>query len=387
MTVRILNDYQQYQVQAMRQEGHTLKAIAQTFNVSADTISKVVRGRKILLLDAAEHNGHAFADLFGDCVAEGKRYVVSIPDDRSSEFYDKLLWAVNSEYKIYKWGAEAEKHFTKLTAAIVNASQTTSEAEEIETVEDAQEDFELPEIDASSVIWSGNSRFLSIVVDGQVYNADASLPRFKDALQACVDGQFAKAVAIVNVERAVASYTSKSGKVQIVDGTLKYEGLEIHSSLTSRIIDRMNEGKNFEFFIPFLENLMLNPSEKAVQRLFDFLEANDIQITADGHFAAWKKVREDYLDIFSATFDNSVGKSPSMPRNMVDEDDDRTCSRGLHVCSKSYLGSYGSCERNRIMQVLVNPKNVVAVPRDYNNAKMRVCEYKVVADATEAFKN
>lgn len=31
-----------------------------------------------------------------------------------------------------------------------------------------------------------------------------------------------------------------------------------------------------------------------------------------------------------------------------------------------------------IVEVLINPKNVIAVPRDYNAQKMRVCEYKVI---------
>ncbi|UNA02369.1 RIIB early lysis inhibitor [Serratia phage SP1] len=384
MTVRILNELQQYHVQVQRGQGATLKELARKFGVSTDTISKVVKSRQILAVDANLQAPFEFAEMFGDYLSESKRFVFLIPEDRDVDFYVNLIEQLEVERDSYEWKKWKLDYFELALSVLRDFVQAARNKAPV-NVDSDREDFELPEIDESKVIWSGNSRFLSIVVDGQVYNADSTLPNFKVALQACVDGQFAKAVAIVNVERAIKSYTSKSGKVEIVDGTLKYEGLAIHSSLTTRIIDRMNEGKNFEFFIPFLENLMLNPSEKAVQRTFDFLEANDIQITASGHFAAWKKVRSDYKDIYTGTFDNSVGKEPSMPRNMVDEDDERTCSRGLHVCSRSYLGSYGSCSGNRIMQVLVNPKDVVSVPTDYSNAKMRVCTYKVIADATETF--
>jgi hypothetical protein len=132
----------------------------------------------------------------------------------------------------------------------------------------------------------------------------------------------------------------------------------------------------------FLEKLMENPSRRAVNELYGFLQANDIEIAEDGDFLAWKKVREDYLDIHSGTIDNSPGANPRVARNMVDEDSNQTCSYGLHVCSKSYLPHFGNSTDSRIVQVKVNPKDVVAVPADYNNAKMRTAGYHVIGDVT-----
>jgi hypothetical protein len=96
---------------------------------------------------------------------------------------------------------------------------------------------------------------------------------------------------------------------------------------------------------------------------------------------AYKIVTDDYRDIYTKTFDNSIGQTVSVSRNEVDEDPDRTCSYGLHVCGTKYLPHYGTATgggSDRVMVVKVHPKDFVAIPRDYNCSKARVCEYRVV---------
>jgi hypothetical protein len=139
-----------------------------------------------------------------------------------------------------------------------------------------------------------------------------------------------------------------------------------------------------------MENLMQNPSYRSVNELYGFLEANNLSITPDGHFLAYKKVRENYTDVHSGKFDNSVGKVCEMERNLVDDNKDNTCSFGLHFCSEGYLKHFGG---DRIMIVKINPRDVVSIPTDYNNSKGRTCRYEVVgevgldaSDATEFTK-
>jgi hypothetical protein len=107
-------------------------------------------------------------------------------------------------------------------------------------------------------------------------------------------------------------------------------------------------------------------------------------ITEDGRFLAYKWVRSNYFDCHTGTFNNSVGKVCKMPRNKVNDDRTQTCSDGLHVCTHAYT-KFGE----RLMVVAVNPRDVVSVPNDYDNAKMRVCEYEVMyevpADKYEKF--
>jgi hypothetical protein len=92
---------------------------------------------------------------------------------------------------------------------------------------------------------------------------------------------------------------------------------------------------------------------------------------------AYKRVRANFTDVHTGTFDNSPGTTVKMNRRDVNEDPTQTCSAGLHVCSYSYLSHFSG---DRVVSVKVNPRDCVAVPRDYSAAKMRVCEYTVIAE-------
>ena len=137
--------------------------------------------------------------------------------------------------------------------------------------------------------------------------------------------------------------------VAIEGGTVTFKGKAVHNTLTARMLRQIREGFDLKPMARFLENLMQNPSYRAVQDLYSFLEYGKMPITEDGCFLAYKKVRSDYRDIRTGTFDNSVGQVVSMPRNQVDEEPDRTCSHGLHVCSFDYLASYASASDDRVV--------------------------------------
>jgi acyl carrier protein len=73
-----------------------------------------------------------------------------------------------------------------------------------------------------------------------------------------------------------------------------------------------------------------------------------------------------------------------MPREDVEDNPERTCSAGLHVCSMEYLNhAYISDSQYRTIACKVNPVDVVSVPTDYNRSKMRVCRYEVIGDVDE----
>ena len=169
------------------------------------------------------------------------------------------------------------------------------------------------------------------------------------------------------------------------DGIVRLDGEPVHSSLTMRMLDMRKEGFDLKPMARFLENLSLNPSYRAVKELYSFLEVGKMPITPDGCFLAFKAVRADYKDIHSGTFDNSIGQVVSMPRNKVDEDSSQTCSAGLHVCSFDYL-PYFAHANGHVVLCKVNPRDVVAIPQDYHNTKMRVCQYEVVSEYADYYK-
>lgn len=186
---------------------------------------------------------------------------------------------------------------------------------------------------------------------------------------------------IVNImQLAVKTAKYLEGEVQVIDGEVFYGSERITGALVDRILQCMAEDIDPSSLLNFLENLMENPSKQSREELYLFLEAcGDLPITEDGRFIAYKWVRDNYLDVHSGKFDNSIGQVVKMNRRDVNDDRRQTCSAGLHVCSSKY-SKFG----DRLMLVAVNPKDVVSVPNDYDNGKMRVCEYEVVGEIEAA---
>jgi hypothetical protein len=181
------------------------------------------------------------------------------------------------------------------------------------------------------------------------------------------------------VEPKKAIINFGKGYVSINNGSVYWKGQPFHNALSTRMIEMYQDGFPIDPMIRFMENLMQNPSKRSVDQVYGFLEKNSLPITEDGYFLAYKRVRNDYLDIHSGTMDNSVGKVVEMDRNLVDDNPDSHCSTGLHFCSEGYLGHFGSSSQP-VMILKINPADVVSIPTDYNGAKGRCMRYEVVAE-------
>lgn len=166
------------------------------------------------------------------------------------------------------------------------------------------------------------------------------------------------------------------GEFYVQDGMIFHKGELIPQELSNRIIQFADAGLPVKPLINFWENLSNNPSADAKKDLFSFLNHNHIPLTEDGCFIAYKRVRDDFTDLNSGKFDNNVGQKPHMDRNDVDPDRNNTCSRGLHVAAFNYANTFYA--NGHLLAVKVNPKDVVAVPIDYNGEKMRVSGYEVM---------
>jgi len=184
------------------------------------------------------------------------------------------------------------------------------------------------------------------------------------------------------IDRGLAMSKFAEGSDVIVDleaQTITYKGEELHGVLVDKMLDLAGEDADIEPLANFLRNIDQNPSYNSRQSLFAFLEHWMAPITEDGHFVAFKNVRENYHDIYSNTLDNSPGKVCEVSRHQVDDNINNTCSQGLHVAATSYLSHFYS-NGSRTVAVKVNPADVVAVPPDYGNAKMRCCRYEVLEE-------
>jgi hypothetical protein len=222
-----------------------------------------------------------------------------------------------------------------------------------------------------------------VVIDNQPHTISKTHITYTKVVEAIKAQDWDLVRDIIEPKKVVLNYGQ--GHVSIQGDTFFWKGNEMHNALTTRMVQMLGEGFPIEPLVLFMENLMANPSKRAVTELYGFLENNSLPITPDGHFLAYKKVREDYKDIHSGTMDNSVGQIVEMERNEVDDDKDRTCSTGLHFCSESYLPHFGRSSGDRVVILKINPADVVSIPSDYNNAKGRACRYEVIGElAVEA---
>lgn len=221
------------------------------------------------------------------------------------------------------------------------------------------------------------STFVTIMMDGTTYTINGDHLHYDEIRTALKNKDHATVERLVNIKQSVMAFSY--GNVTVSDGEVFYRGEVVHDGVTRRILDMVREKFDAEPMLAFLNNLMLNPSKRAVDELYGFLEKNALPITEDGHFLAYKKVRDNYRDFYTGKMDNSVGQVLSMARNAVDENKDITCSYGLHFCSLEYLPHYHGGQ-GRVMIVKINPADVVAVPSDYNNAKGRACAYEIIGE-------
>jgi len=220
---------------------------------------------------------------------------------------------------------------------------------------------------------------VSVMVKGHMQVLGTTHPNYDKVRAALKDGATEDQIeSLINIAAAVEDFGE--GRVTVEHGVVMYDDHPLHNSMTNRIISMMREGFNVQPMILFLENLMENPDYRAVNELYGFMEKTDLPITATGMFRAYRMVDKDYKS-FHANPDgthnvNTMGAVIEMLRNQVNPDKNDTCSDGLHFCSQNYLGFYGP--RGRVVVVEINPRDVVSIPVDYDNAKGRCCRYVVV---------
>lgn len=216
---------------------------------------------------------------------------------------------------------------------------------------------------------------IAAVIDGEEFSIRAGHPSFNEVLKAIAEGRpEAEIKELFQPAKAVASYSD--GRIEVKDGALSFDGDEVHSVVSDRIIEFMEQGLPSAPLVAFLKRLQANPSRRAVQELYTFLEHQNLPITDIGTFLAYKGVNNDYTDLHTGKYVNSPGASFTMLRNLVDDDLRKACSNGFHVGSKEYATGFGP----RTVIVEVDPADVVSVPLDCDCQKLRTCRYTVVQD-------
>ncbi len=218
---------------------------------------------------------------------------------------------------------------------------------------------------------------VTVVIDGKPHTISKTHITYQKVVDAIKANDWDTVKNIIDPVKVVLSYGA--GNVSIQGEQLFWKGQPFAGVLASRMIAMLQDGFTVEPMINFMHNLMKNPSKRSVDELYGFLEKNNLPLTPDGYFLAYKKVRRDFKDIHSGTMDNSPGTIVEMERNSVDDNKDQTCSTGLHFCGLSYLDHFGGSD-SRVVIVKIDPADVVSIPSDYNGAKGRACRYEVIGE-------
>lgn len=232
----------------------------------------------------------------------------------------------------------------------------------------------------SGVKWIEAEGFLVVILPKKPPKTiKSSSPIYKDVKAAVAKNDVPRLLDVLFPEDAVS--VKSSGKVKMdAKGSITMAGKEVDSALGRMVKEFTEEGLHFDPLLNLQKNIDKNPNEWIRQQLFRFLERNKVALTDDGCFVCYKGVEEKeghLVDCHTKTFCNDIGRDVSMPRNKVDQNPHQTCSTGLHVAAHDYVKNVYS---NKIYIVVkINPKDVCSVPYDYNDQKMRVCHYKVIA--------
>lgn len=235
---------------------------------------------------------------------------------------------------------------------------------------------------AKKINWAITDKNVTVNWEGKSYIVSKEEPLAGALIKALKENKLDEIPNLISSSLRISNFSK--GKFEVKDGNIYINGSQVPGALGKKILKFSNEGLPYQPLVKFAEKLQMNPSFRAVNELFLFLDKNDHPITEDGNFIAYKKVRPDFTDIHTGKFDNSPGVTVEMPRNQVDEDATRTCSNGLHVANWNYAYNLFGSPSDTMLEVEVNPADVVSVPVDYDNAKMRVCKYKVLGAVDKA---
>ena len=223
------------------------------------------------------------------------------------------------------------------------------------------------------------SGFITVVLDGERHSINAGNGMFSKALEAYKVNDWDAFIGCVNPEiRLKSLYASYEG-IEVKDGNLYVFGDPVHSTLATRVLSFLETGLDCVHLFKFILKLNLNPSKRAVDELYTFLEHRALPITDNGNFLAYKAVREDYTDKYTGKFLNTIDAVLEMPRNKVDDDKNVGCSYGFHAGTVEYAKDFMGRE-GHLMIVEINPADVVSIPTDCQFQKLRTSKYKVVGE-------
>lgn len=236
---------------------------------------------------------------------------------------------------------------------------------------------------------------LSIIVDNTRYVMRSENPMFGQAVEAYRREDWDSLLRHMNPEKSVREYLFEFEDIKVENGKVTFAGSDVHSLCVDRILEFCGSGFNAMPLVRFLSKLQKNPSRRSVEELYRFLERNNLTVTTNGNFLAYKAVRSDMYsktsgiakllkgkDDGSGRIFNGVGEEIEVYRNNVDDNAENGCSFGLHAGTLEYASGFAN-GNDVLLIVEIDPSDVVSVPFDCDCQKLRTSRYKVVDICTQ----
>jgi hypothetical protein len=215
---------------------------------------------------------------------------------------------------------------------------------------------------------------ITVIVEGKPHVVKKGATNYAALRAAILNEDWDSVPKNLTAAKSIMEYAKNFPDFQLTETSVRYQGKEVDNDFRQRIHQMVQRGEDPTPMLKFWERLQKNPSWRSVHQLFSFLKHQGIPITKDGHFLAYKGVRADYKDVHSGTFDNRPGNICEMPRNQISDDPNHACHEGFHVGAIEYAKGFGP----KVVICRVDPADVVCVPFDSSQHKMRVCKYRVI---------
>lgn len=245
---------------------------------------------------------------------------------------------------------------------------------------------------------NGDSQNLVVVHEGEMYSATDQHPNWTKIKEG-LEGKDPAIIKLFDIAKtANEAFRRLSDRVTISGGNVHFDNQPVGGDLAEQILRFIDdEVEDWQPLVNFYEKLMTNLEPHTREQLFRWLNQQKITITPEGDFIAYKGVNayvengetkyrsissgEAIVDgkVYQGYIPNWIDAIVEMPRDKVQHDPSVGCHTGLHAGTWKYASDFA---RGAVLRVVINPRDVVSVPTDCNDAKLRTCRYRVL-DITE----
>lgn len=249
----------------------------------------------------------------------------------------------------------------------------------------------------SHIVTDGDKTNIVVFLDGEMLVADHTHPNF-DVIKEKVEKNDETDLARVfdpTVEIA-RKFEQVTNIISVAGGNVFAHGARIDGAYADLLVEYLDSDASIEectALALFLDKTHSNIDEHTRNQLDRWMNSGEgFTIDGNGDIRGYRGLLGDFTSKHAGPgivngvhvnghLDNSPGNVLEMERAKVTNDPRVSCAVGLHVGTFSYAKSWAG--GGKIVEVVVDPRNVVSVPTDAGDRKMRVSKYTVLREVTE----